>query len=720
MKKIKSKLILLGIFSLSLSGCSFQDLMFWKKKNNEPEQQQKEEDSTKPDPTPTPQHQHSYGELVAEVPATCTEDGMLAHYYCEGCGKYFNANKQEVSEASLVIEKLGHLPGSIWYEEGGYHYHICERCSHKVDVALHSLQEDVGQCPDHTHDGSLGHYTCEICHKQFLDSYGLVEITHTDISSTGHDSELTYHPEVPATCETEGTKAYYSCSCGELFEDAKGTKSLENPVKIPALGHLHNGIWKSDGTKHWHECFRCHEIFDEHEHIAGGDVHQDLTHTWKLCTICGQKVDIQDLVISGCHHDRLMHFEKLQPTLTKPGHIAYYYCCDCGKSYFDAACTQEIPNTKYGVLDKRDGRYLSPLTSNFSILNQNLKDYLDAETDQEIIAALKNNTPFNFQARKTITWEDNLKSPYVVEVSKTRSFDSYESHTCSLNAYTFDGTLTPGDIVYYRVKDARNKYLLDDLSFKVKTDYSLRTLAIDGVSNVRDLGGWAAKDGVKVPYGKLYRGGELKVIEASGREQYLSTLGIKTEIDLRGDNPEQVIYDSRLNYQNLPVWMYTSIIPGISISYPNGPTFNFESYSIASIKSIFEILADSNNYPVYYHCSAGADRTGTISYLINGLLGVDYEDLTRDYELTSFSIFGERYRSTPNSDNTWSDCGYYENSDHNWMGWGKMNDIMMSFYGEDDQPLYVAIENYLKEECDISDATIAAVRTNLLGSEVNF
>jgi hypothetical protein len=54
------------------------------------------------------------------------------------------------------------------------------------------------------------------------------------------------------------------------------------------------------------------------------------------------------------------------------------------------------------------------------------------------------------------------------------------------------------------------------------------------------------------------------------------------------------------------------------------------------------------------------------------------------------------------------------------MGWGKMNDVMMAFYGEDDKPLYVAIENYLKEECDISSETIAAVRTNLLGSEVNF
>ena len=54
------------------------------------------------------------------------------------------------------------------------------------------------------------------------------------------------------------------------------------------------------------------------------------------------------------------------------------------------------------------------------------------------------------------------------------------------------------------------------------------------------------------------------------------------------------------------------------------------------------------------------------------------------------------------------------------MGWGKMNDFMTGIYGENDKPLYVAIENYLKEVCNISDETIAGVRRNLLGTDVDF
>ena len=50
---------------------------------------------------------HSYGELIPEVSADCEHEGMMAHYHCEVCGKYFDANKNEVSAESLVIPSSG-------------------------------------------------------------------------------------------------------------------------------------------------------------------------------------------------------------------------------------------------------------------------------------------------------------------------------------------------------------------------------------------------------------------------------------------------------------------------------------------------------------------------------------------------------------------------------------------------------------------------------------
>ena len=40
--------------------------------------------------------------------------------------------------------------------------------------------------------------------------------------------------------------------------------------------------------------------------------------------------------------------------------------------------------------------------------------------------------------------------------------------------------------------------------------------------------------------------------------------------------------------------------------------------------------------PVYFHCIGGADRTGTLAFLIEALVGVSESDLSKDYELTSF------------------------------------------------------------------------------------
>ena len=696
MKKLIKQLFIIAMCTLTLSGCK--------------------ENTT----SSSSEHYHILGQLIAATEPTCTIDGMKEHYECQICGQLFDEYRRAVSMEELTIEKLGHLSGDVWHEDDGYHYHNCERCGAMVDVANHTLHETGASPAGHEESGSFMHYECDVCGMKFLDSFGKVRIEHTDVNPTGHDAELTYHPVVPATCVVDGTKAYYSCSCGALFEDAEGTKRIENPVKIPALGHISNGIWKSDAHKHWSTCYLCGEILEEENHIAGDEVYENLNYSWKLCTVCGHKVDIHEREHTGCSHTHLMHYEKVAPTLSKPGHIDYYYCIDCQKSFFDAACNEEVPNTEYGVNDMRDGRYLSPITGVFSILNSNLKDYLDATTDQQAVAALRDKSVRNYQARKTILWEDNRNYPYHVEVSDTRSFDSFVTYETSVSAFTFEGTLTPGETYYYRIKDASDKLIANDLSFRVDDSRSLRTITVDGVYNVRDLGGWTAKDGHKVLYGKLYRGSNLSNITSKGVETFLGTLGVKTEIDLRGDSPSHDLVDSRLNYVNYPIWMYTTIIPDFTLTYPGGPTVGFESFQIPNIKAIFETLADENNYPVYYHCAVGADRTGTISYLINGLLGVEFEDLTKDFELTSFSAAGDRYRSFVTENDTFDNTGVYKNSDNNWMAWGKMNTVMQAFYGEEDKPLYVAIENYLKEVCGISDETIAGVRRNLLGEDVNF
>ena len=57
-------------------------------------------------------------------------------------------------------------------------------------------------------------------------------------------------------------------------------------------------------------------------------------------------------------------------------------------------------------------------------------------------------------------------------------------------------------------------------------------------------------------------------------------------------------------------------------------------------------LAKPETYPTYIHCAGGADRTGSLIYILEALCGVDEADMDIDYELTSFAtIFGLRDRN---------------------------------------------------------------------------
>ena len=46
-------------------------------------------------------------------------------------------------------------------------------------------------------------------------------------------------------------------------------------------------------------------------------------------------------------------------------------------------------------------------------------------------------------------------------------------------------------------------------------------------------------------------------------------------------------------------------------------------------------LAGGGNLPAVVHCSAGKDRTGILSALVLGILGVDEKDIIEDYSITN-------------------------------------------------------------------------------------
>lgn len=155
-----------------------------------------------------------------------------------------------------------------------------------------------------------------------------------------------------------------------------------------------------------------------------------------------------------------------------------------------------------------------------------------------------------------------------------------------------------------------------------------RILSIDGISNVRDIGNWRTDSGKRIRQGLLYRGTaldganeQLYHLTNEGMIDMLTNLGIKTDMDLRGKSDTSMdALGSRVNHKYYPMVMYLDI---------------FTDNGKDAVHSIFTELANKDNYPIYMHCTYGRDRTGTVCYLLEAILGVSQGDCLKDYGLSN-------------------------------------------------------------------------------------
>ncbi len=171
-----------------------------------------------------------------------------------------------------------------------------------------------------------------------------------------------------------------------------------------------------------------------------------------------------------------------------------------------------------------------------------------------------------------------------------------------------------------------------------------RNLYVSGITNVRDIGGYTTLNGDTVKQGRIIRCGKLhrsdgtQKISDKGIAEMRDNLGIKSEIDLRkaSDNEYGGVSGSMLgddvNYYLMPMHYSGNMFEG-----------TFDEDNIASLRGVFEVLSNEENYPVIFHCAIGTDRTGMVAYCIEALLGMSETDIIRDYLFSNFgNIEGSR------------------------------------------------------------------------------
>lgn len=332
-----------------------------------------------------------------------------------------------------------------------------------------------------------------------------------------------------------------------------------------------------------------------------------------------------------------------------------------------------------------------------------IRGYLNAGTADQQFHWLNeySGTSYDYQTIE-LDWEYDGSTVFTLTMSENADFSN--AFTSTVKSMFIENTiLVPGKTYYWKVTGNITDKALGGGKIKVK-NAPVRWIKVEGSGNVRDMGGWNTESGKTVKYEKMYRGKALDGISDLGKET-IRQLGFKTEIDIRATrnnpNPPKIV---GMNYKFLSTEAQYDRI--------------FSSHSEAEVKNnyreIFKLLSDEKNYPIYTHCSAGADRTGTFAFITNGLLGVSYEDLTRDFELTSFSSSGKRWRGNGDG-GTFAANDLEMKVEGNYVAWGKLYNEMMSEYGTGDGKLSSAIENYLISYIGVPKAQIDSFKKIMLG-----
>lgn len=239
-----------------------------------------------------------------------------------------------------------------------------------------------------------------------------------------------------------------------------------------------------------------------------------------------------------------------------------------------------------------------------------------------------------------IEFDDLDSDNYILQYADNLEFNNYITIKDIKVKEYYVQNLMLGQKLFYRVGKNENDVLNNPIKNLNVNSIGPRNINIDGVSNVRDIGGYKSTlvENGKIKQGLYYRGANVNNVTDIGKKEMIR-LGIKQEIDLRD------------SYQCLGP--YINGIEYNAISIPSGTeSTRFENFN-NEYKKIFSLIEKANEKPIYLHCTAGADRTGICSFVLLTVCGAEYNDIARDYLFTNFSTHGSRINNYESEFKQW-------------------------------------------------------------------
>ncbi|SCU94370.1 LAME_0F07206g1_1 [Lachancea meyersii CBS 8951] len=172
------------------------------------------------------------------------------------------------------------------------------------------------------------------------------------------------------------------------------------------------------------------------------------------------------------------------------------------------------------------------------------------------------------------------------------------------------------------------------------------------VSNFRDVGGHKTCDGRRVKPRVLFRCANPVDITEEGFCYLTEELKVSQVFDLRSAKEVKepgaitgvpVINLPFNNQQSAAPQNMSSVYRGMFLSpytFPQAYMVMLQN-STAAIAQFFRYIVEgrcNRSHAAVIHCAGGKDRTGILTMLVLGLLGVDDDTIARDYELTTIGL----------------------------------------------------------------------------------
>ena len=253
---------------------------------------------------------------VAEVPATCEETGVKAHWVCSVCGKLFSDadGKNETTLEALTIGAPGHDYGEAAWTWTGYESakatFTCSRDASHVEEVTAAVTSEI-TTPASCESTGVRTYTATVTFqgKNYTDT-----CTET-LPALGHKTQLV--GAKTATCTEDGYTGDEVCTvCQEVVKKGE---------VIPALGHKTQLVGAKEAT-----CTQDGYTGDE------------------VCTVCGETVKKGEVIPATGHKTQLVGAKTA--TCTGDGYTGDEVCTVCQETVKKG---EVIPATGH---DYKDGK----------------------------------------------------------------------------------------------------------------------------------------------------------------------------------------------------------------------------------------------------------------------------------------------------------------------------------------------------------------------------